>query len=669
MQRYHSTPAAKRRAENSASTNKRSFGALMAPLTQRAQVNPYQLKMVMANSRAGFQRAVLKFIIKDTVECGFDVRLVYKSDPIELSETEQSVIDTHWPHFVREAMQSLMVAGMVVVQAAGPKGAKVPRVVPFDFVHIYFVETATAPRQYWVEDVNGDGTVLDVLLFVLNPPDARGTLTSNGAALVDTQTRMARMMCNHDEADFQRTHPTWVFGVATRGGIGRPDPNEHDEFAVGEVDRSTNAYLQKVNLRELTELERMEREMKLQHARVMNSIEQDPDQAALPAGVRMPPFARRYMMPVNQSLVAAPVPQLNEYLVHEQEQATRHVMEAYGVPVSMMDATKGSAQHASAQSSLDVREWMITVTNHQKMLAQFVRETYMYVNVDTLDSYVRLFTSAAIADTDRALQAMAATPAREKPQSPASKARASEDRDVQRAVADDTPEFLGGREGKDGSDADDDEDEEDEEEEEPKPKKKKKTRRAAASDSDGEVEQAKLFTNEDGNKQIGETQESLERATQLLSVTTETIEALMRAEIKLDVAFRMFPAVSLEEIKLAHDDGLIDHDAYAEMTATLLGLPKSMMVMGKEDVLADAKFRKKVKDILEPPEPKAKPGVPGAGAAKPKPKPKAAAAKPRPKPSASSSSSSASSSASKPAASAATTKAERTIDLNINIHK
>jgi len=644
MQYYHSTAKAKRRAENAAASSKRGYGMLSAPGASQVQVSAGQLRTVMANSRAGFQRSVLKLIVKDTVECGFDVRLVYKSDPIELSETEQSVIDTHWPHFVREAMHCLMVAGMVVVQAAGENGAKVPRVVPFEFVQIYFVESARIKRQYWVEDLNGDGSVLECLLFVLNPPDTRGNLTSNGAALVDVQTRMSRMMCNHDEADFQRTHPTWVFGVATRGGIGRPDPNEHDEFAVGEVDRATNEYLQRVNQRELTQLERMEREMKQQHLRVMNAIEADPDQAALPPGARLPPFSRRYMMPVNQSLVAAPVPQLNEYLVHEQEQSTRQVMEAFGVPVSMMDATKGSAQHASAQSSLDVREWMIAVQNHQKMLAQFVSKTYMYVNVDMLESYVRMFTNVALEETDRALRSMAEAPKSPKPTPPQKKK--------------DGMAFLGEEEDDDESPAAA-ADEAKKEKPEPRKRTKKPAEDSSSSSDEEEVEQAKLFTNDDGNQQISETPESLERATQLLSVTAEAVEALMRAEIKLDVTFRMFPAVAFAEIKQAHDDGLIDHDAYAEMTATLLGLPKSMMVMGKEEVLADAKFRKKIKDILEPPEPKAKPGATGA---KPKPKakakPAAPRAKPRPKPAAA---------APKPAASAAAPKG--TIDLNININK
>jgi hypothetical protein len=670
----------------------------MTPFAQGTMVDAFQLYSVTANGYQGFQRSVLHFILKDTVQCGFNVRLVFKSDPIQLSDTEQSVIDTHWPHFVREAMYCLMTAGMVVVQAAGDRGAKVPRVVPFDYVNVYFVETASVQRQYWVED-RGSGeigttrAVMDVLLFVLDQPDAAGRLTSNGAALLDIQQRQARMMNNHDEADFTRTHPTWVFGTEGRNAVGRSSPNDHDEFVVGETRRAANAALQAVNTREYNELERMEMRMREQHARVMSAIENDPSQAPLPPGARMPPFARRFMLSVNQSLEVAPVPQLNTYLIQEREQAERNVMEHYGVPLSMMDATKGGSRHASAQSNLDAREWMTTVMTHQRMLAEFVRETYMFVNVDMLDAYVRLFTHVALEDTERALSkaATASEPKpKPKPRSPASKARA--------AAKTRSPAASDSGESSD-ADADADADAETEGAGRKRQRRKRPASAASSSDSESDAEAAieavpehpAVFTNDDGDKQIGESVASMERAAQLLSVTTKTVEALMRAEIKIDVTFNMNLAVATEDLSKAHEDGMIAHDVCAEMTGIVLGLPKSSMLIGEAECIADARFRKRIKDILEPePKPAAKPAP--KPAAKPAPaKPAAAKKKPksgdsdtdastdahtdgsdgpsRKRTTRSKSKAKAAKRASKPAAGTAASKEERTIDVNININK
>ena len=713
MERFHSTPAAKQLAQKIKS-RKRGFGNLSG-LTEHTQVNPDQLRTVMRNAKRGAERSVVSKIIADCVECQFDIRLVYEQNPIELAESDQQIINVCWPPFVKSALECIMVAGLVVVQSVGKRDTTYPRVIPFDLISIYFSETATQTRQYWVEDIDG-GEVLDVLIFVRDQPDSSGNLTSCGASVMDIQARIERTRANQDDADYHRTHPTWVIGMNAKP-IGIPDPNEHDQFAPGDLNEEAEDYLHGINQRNVTQVQKLEAWANRKEADLMDQVQRDVTQPALPTGVStLPAWRRQYVMPANTTLITQPMPQLNSYLQQEWEMYERQVAQAYNVPAAIMDAAKGSMR-VSAQSDIGFRQWIYTVRNLQVALVAFIRETYLYVNTAMLETYVKLFTSAAMQNRARLLEALQ-TNVRSKLSSKNknnnnnkdSEDLLTPDKDVvdqaleeykkqnrsKEGVREDvTPTTTTSRErdleqeeseSDDDSDKDDSSDNEDDDEDsESKPRlkkqrkesnNKKKKDKDSTKDKDEEKkastprpkpkspaqssssildndeegpELPQLFTNDEGNQQIGETTESLRRAAKLLSITQETIEAVMRAEIQVDVAFKMRPASSLEEMDLMYERQLITKDSYADLASNATGIPKTSMLIGHQDSLKDAKERKKLMDILMPPDENKDKDKPKA---KPKPKPK-----PKPK--------SPASSASKPAAAGMPKPAEIKLSLSV----
>jgi len=137
--------------------------------------------------------------------------------------------------------------------------------------------------------------------------------------------------------------------------------------------------------------------------------------------------------------------------------------------------------------------------------------------------------------------------------------------------------------------------------------------RAAAAAADAEPERSgPPALNDDGVLQLPETEESLQRAARILSVADADIVAHLRAKLSVVVEFHCRPMLQLPELQQLFAEGLISRDVYARQAAELLGMAASSFLVGTEAQEKDARERKRIADIMEPPDEQG-----GAGAKRP----------------------------------------------------
>jgi hypothetical protein len=130
----------------------------------------------------------------------------------------------------------------------------------------------------------------------------------------------------------------------------------------------------------------------------------------------------------------------------------------------------------------------------------------------------------------------------------------------------------------------------------------------SGGDDDAEEVAQPPVRNDDGVLQMPETDESIERAARILSVGDRDIVAHLRAKLSVTVEFQCRPTVQLPELVQLYEGGLISRDTYAEHAAALMGMPIDAFLIGVEAQEKDARERKKIQDILTPPEEKAPAG-------------------------------------------------------------
>ncbi len=635
MEVFHSTAAVKKRADTmrqGRGTIKRAFGdfgAFLGTGTERVQVNPEQLRITMFNATRGFERAVIQKMLADVVDCGLDISIVFKDEQVKLSPSDQEIVEIKWPLFVRYALQSLMSTGLVVVQASGRNSKYTsPRVVPFDYVSVFFTSNGKEDMSFWVED-NRTNEVLDCLVFVRSRPNPDGTLASAGSSVMDVQDELDNIRANHAYVDYNNAHKTWVFGLNSKRE-GRPEPAVHDQFMAGEVEQRAERFLDAANWRELSQMEKLSRAADRSRTQLMDSLQNDPSQTPLPPGVtHLPPWANKFFMPLDQQLIDAPQLQYNPHYLNEMEAAHQTIMRAYNVPSSIMEVGGNGSREVSAQSNMAYMQWVFTVRALQAALHMLVVESFMFVNKSMLESYVHLFAGLALKQREKIIGK--AVKKLEKKAASKSKPKSDQtDMDVDTSNPDtsfnqkDMDTFMGN------------EDADSETKPEPKPEKKsspKPTPKNANSDYELDKE-AKIEKDDNGDMIIGDTAESIERAARLLMWGKDDVERDVRANIHLSVSFRNRPALTIAEGREMYEAQLISKDTFAALCSDVTGLPIDKMIVGLEESLKDAQERRKLQDILEPPEPKAEAKPAPKPAAKPKAK---AAAKPTPKPKAESS--------------------------------
>ncbi len=545
----------------SAFSNAIAGGALMAPgaagravsgSERTVEVNQLQCMQATEVARVNIiTRSVVEKVLSDAVDCPFEIALKYGDDAIKLPQSEQHIIEQKWPSFMRDALWHLLVVGFVVV---GRESARpgIPRVIPLAYLRVMFRESARAAREYWVEE-RATARRLDAVVFVKYPPDLAGNLTSAGVSVMEHALRYERVLANQDDSDYNRSHPVWAHEVA-KDGAGRPDALEHDEFFLGEVQERYMRYHADVHAQERRDLADVQRTATEQYRRNIEQVSANGGVAPVPLGAaHVPPWSNVYFVPMNQHLIAGPTPEANPHFQTELESLESKILAAFHVPPLVM-ATSHAVRYAS-QPEIALRQWSFHVRSTQRELGTMLAEVYMFVNTDMFSAYA----DAVLGRT--------------------ANMRADAMGEVERRT-------RGGGEAKrtrrEGG-ADDEE---------------------AAADGEDLTRPGAPVKNDAGQLQIPETEETLARAARVLSVSDGEVMAHLRSQFRVSVTFNARPMLNASEVYTLYEQGVIARDTFATLAADLVGLSPDAVLVGAEAQEKDARERKRLQDILVPPEEK-----------------------------------------------------------------
>lgn len=520
----------RRRRRGLAVTRPNQFSLLkngMAVDGTTATVNPAHIALVCNVARTHpVVQTVIEKVLGDTVD-RFTIRLRYGDDRVDLPESEKRIIEVVWPSFVRELLWHLQVVGLAVVAADRDK--KTPRIVPLAYVRVRFAESAAKPRVYWVEDLQSQRP-LDAVVFIRNHPLADGTLTSPAAGVVHLANRYDRVLENQSDADFDGTHPAYLFEM-DKNGRGIPDPQEHDQFFAGDLAEHYRDYHESVADQAQSILERSKRNAAAGFGDLVAKATRMGTRIS--PGATSAPWLNSLFVPLNQHVTAGPVPRPNPHFAIELETIESRILQAFRVPPAVMDSTQ--VHQFAAQNDVGLKQWGATVRSIQRELCTAMSETYMFVAADVFEAYAAAILGEVGKERDAAAER------------------------VSKRVRGDEP-----------------------------PVGKPPT------------------TNDQGILQMPETDESMERAARVLSTSNAEVIAHLRAKLSVDVEFHSRPTLTLEELRALHEAGLISRDVFAEKAAEMFGMPLDSFLIGAEVQTKDARERKKISDILEPPEEKPK---------------------------------------------------------------
>lgn len=530
-------------------------GVVTAMADRVINVNPGQIQNVTKTARHNpLVKAVVEKILTDVVDCRFTLRLKYGDDFVLLPESEQRLVETKWKSFMRDVLWHLQTVGLVVV--ATDKSTMTPRIIPLNFVRVMFREGTNQPRTYWVEDPR-TGKRIECRVFVKYHPDETGTLTSPASTVYNHAMRYERVLANQDEADYQRTHPVWAIETE-KNGSGRPDPLEHDEFFEGEVLERYASFHANVQRQEMADFAEMQEMAVTSYRRTLDRAQRLNEAAPIPVGAHQAPYLNNFFLPMNQRLAAAPRPDVNPHFTSELEMLESKVLQAFRVPPMIME-TSHAIRYAT-QPEQAVKQWGATVRGIQRDMAAMMEDTYMYVAGPVFQAYAEAIIGTKVqSERASALQALVDR-----------STGAGGERKRQRRQEED--------EAKD-----------------------------AAQDAADREGARPPETNADGELQLPETDGSLRRAQAVLSVTNPQVMLYIQAKFSVVAEFHCHPTATLEDVTKLYQEGLISRDTYAEQAAELVGMSPDLFLRGEDAQLEDAKRRKKLQDVLEPPEEKPKP--------------------------------------------------------------
>lgn len=592
-----------------------------------------------------YQRTVSSMVLDDVISPGWEMFISYGTDRYDFSESERDIQRKVLSSFAHECYEHLLAIGLVVVgQNRLSNGVVVPCIEPIEQLNICFLDIVGAGRHYWVEKKNAINQVVNATLYVLHPPDPYGHLTSPGSQLLNDERRITRMLLDHEVAAHNSARPPYIIQSSGKG-LARRDIHEEDEFMPGETDELYGNYSRAEHDLNLANMQQMADAKSQQQARNMAIIQSNPVYKDLSAEItELPPSANNYVAPIGTVVVGPPMPQFNPQIMPLCERADRRVLHIFGVPPSLMDASQSSARFSS-QSDVGLVNYFRGISNRQAQLGELLKDAYMRTSGDLFGVFVEAVVRSHLDATDIGREeTISAAQEKRIPPRPKPKPKPS-------AAKDEPPPGASSA----GEDYADDESSDEHwvdmmiraHEEMPKNKNEHIIPTVKAT--------------ENGDMKLQETTESIERAVAVAGVTGSSVPTLVmqiRAGLKLEIVFNRRALVDTDDILKYEEKLMISRENASNLIADMSGLPRSYM-LGKDDVLEEAKQRKKIADMLTPesekPEKKAPPGQGAPGAAKSKAAPKSKAtskAKAASKPSSSKSTSS-------PASSAAASKTKK----------
>lgn len=590
----------------------RQGNSITASMADRVvQVAHDQMAQVMAVARHNpLVKAVVEKILTDVADCRFTLRLKYGDDFVQLPESEQRLVETKWKSFMRDMLWHIQVVGFVVV--APDKSTMTPRVIPLDGVRVLFREGTATPRTYWAEDP-GTGRRIESRLFVKYHPDSSGRLTSPASTVFAHAQRYERVLANQDEADYQRTHPVWAI-EHEKNGAGRQDPLENDEFFEGEVMERYAQFHANVRRQEMVDFEDLQGVAVRNYHRTLERAERLGAGAPLPSGVHQAPYLNNFFLPMNQRLATAPRPDMNPHFTAELELLESKVLQAFRVPPMVME-TSHAIRYAS-QPEVAMKQWGATVRGIQRDVATMMEDTYMYVAAPVFQAYAEAIIGGKVQSERTAALRQLLDSERGGGERKRTRREEKEEADEGlplRAILWTQQSEAEAESAAHASPSGDDDDVAGE-------KRKQATRKQEPRDAEGEDEADREGAkppekNADGDLQLPETVGSLRRAQQVLSVTNPQVMLYIQAKFSVVAEFHCHPTATLDDVTRLYEMGLISRDTLAEQAAELVGMSPELFLIGQDVQEEDARRRKKIQDITEPPEEK-KPAGAGSSAAK-----------------------------------------------------
>lgn len=584
-------------------------------------------------------RSIVERICSDSVDRGMDVTLLHNDIVIKLQDSEKFIIETKWPLFVHAAIVDLLTLGYVIVGRSASNGG--PCVISADLVNLVFVDSVTSPREYWVEKATSAGAAafgsagktnerIDALVFINNPPDAQGHLTSPVHTAVRYAEKIEEVLANQAAADFVRAHLPFVY-EPDLDRMRPPDPAERDMVLPGEVQAAWSNWHQGIVRQVQSNMAMMQKATEqlstsAPAAVASTSILGTP---LVPDDVqRAPPGSRYICLPAGLRLVPPVVPQQNALFQQQIDYYTLQIMSAFKVPLAVLDVMPSSNRYTAPVQESHRRYYRLIET-YQSMMSMLVGETFMWANDVVLDQYAAATLHKFKDLQESALLAVNAYLAGRTKSGKAKRTKSSGAKKPKKRStaagesADDTNGFA--------VDEDSDYDEDDTSAAAAAPPAK--TQKSSSSSKKAEktpenpldeladVENVpELKPEEPGSNVLKatDTPETLERAKRILGTDPKSILDAAKRQFSVRVEFKSQPQYEFNELVQILQLGAIGMEQFARQASAVLGINEKSMLLTQKQRLEEAEQQLEVTEARMP--------APEEGAAAAAKKPAAAAA-------------------------------------------
>ena len=576
MERHESSEEQKRRAiqaTNAVYPNSRKrppafgLGLQGAGRPQVCYVNNEELRSAMYNAlRDPYQSSVISKIQSAAVSAGLDIFISYEDSIIELSSTMRAQVQTKWLAFAKQVNLCLLATGMVIV--GKKRDDPVPHVVDFALANIAFVETARFGRTYWLEDPAGNAVLEGFNIWVKDPPMADGHLTSPGSRVLDVSAKMRALDHNQQRCDAANSFPCWVLETVQNSST-RTQFADHDEYVVGFSEENRKNVIRQNIQQDINNTDYVVGAKADVYRQFMDAVHHDADERGQVANdiLHIAPYQNNFVTPLGQRVTSGPRPTHNPTDQFSMDRFKHLVLDAFGVPHSIMDTGNAGGQQLSAQHNVGLFNWDSTIGIMQSELCTLLRDCFEWANPTILSEYV-----GDIIGTARAT---------------ALETRASQEVKLIKA----------------------------------RPRRRVTSPAGSSDDTESETSNdggaPRIETNDEGNLELQDTPEMIQAKADEDDTTYEAAAIWVRSKLKIVAAFPKRPLASMEDFKGMYEMHIITKDTLAAMVARQTGIDKRHFIIGMEATLADAKARKEVAEVMMPPTAAEEAESPAAAAAVP----------------------------------------------------
>ena len=389
---------------------------LAIPFSQRSSLVPVNWALVEDIRREGDANntvcTALRIFTQTMFRGGFALEVV-RAGRAELADPWflEHVVATEWMPAIEKMLKHFFYFGFACVVYPQPAagGAAVPRVLDVSEYTLYFKREADGGRSYVVYSQPATPYSSRVaalpepianarLLFVGEGPDAHGAPTSRLRDVLPSLLVASELWENVRAADYDRTHPAYIYEKPTTGGAGgvtgaiisastrvfdTADNDAHVHDALLEHEENAEA--------------RFEAMSAIAAARAYNRTPQrrlvDKASGGIVYAKAPLPWEKHKSVPVGSRLAAPPVPQMLPFFADAYRILRTHVCQAFGVPGELLGDGGGGADHAAAASEVTSSMLRDSVIAMQQKIGPHIATLYMDV---FRDKYMSEFDDAVL---------------------------------------------------------------------------------------------------------------------------------------------------------------------------------------------------------------------------------------------------------------------------------